>query len=147
MPSRQVQETPTRRQDDHMTVSSPRWSPHPGNTTPPYWIRTQEVSDKQFDDLFTSQCITYYEPGYTNFASLIHLGCHFMEFYSVMQWNLYDEARKGIRKTRKFHHLPGMVFTKSCLVSLSWKTTSLERPQNWRIALYRLYCIKFSMML
>ena len=40
-------------------------------------------------------------------------------------------------KTHKFHHLPDTVFTKSCLFSLSWKTTFLERPQNLVVALYR----------
>ena len=40
----------------------------------------------------------------------------------------------------KFHHLPGMVFTKSCLFSLSWETTCLERPQNVVVALYRFHC-------
>ena len=29
-----------------------------------------------------------------------------------------------------FCHLPGMVFTKSCICSQSWQTTFLERPPN-----------------
>ena len=57
-----------------------------------------------------------------------------------MQWNLYayNEAGEVLLKT---HHLPGMVFTKSCLFSLSWKTTCLKRPQNWVVALYRVFWI------
>ena len=47
-----------------------------------------------------------------------------------VQWNLYNETRKVVLKSDKFYHLPGTVFTKSCLCSLRWKTTCLERPQN-----------------
>ena len=44
-------------------------------------------------------------------------------------------------KTHKFQHLTGTVFTKSCLFSLSWETTCLERPQNSVVTLYRFHCI------
>ena len=57
-----------------------------------------------------------------------------------IQWNLYNETGEVLLKKHKFHHLPGMVFTKSCLFSLSWKTTCLERPQNLVVAFYRFHC-------
>ena len=59
---------------------------------------------------------------------------------TIMQWNLYNETREVLLKTHKFCHLSGTVFIKSCLSSLSWKTTCLERPQNSVVALYRFHC-------
>ena len=53
-----------------------------------------------------------------------------------IQWHLYNETREVLLKTHKFQHLSGTVFTKSCLFSLSWETTCLERPQNLVVALY-----------
>ena len=58
-----------------------------------------------------------------------------------IQWNLYDKTGEVLLKTHKFQYLYGTVFTKSCLFSLSWETTCLERPQNLVVALYRFYCI------
>ena len=62
----------------------------------------------------------------------------------LIKWNLYNETGKVLLKTHKFHHLPGTAFKKSCLFSLSWETTCLERPQNLVIALYRFRCIQCS---
>ena len=62
----------------------------------------------------------------------------------MIQWNLCNEKGEILLKTHKFCNLPGIVFTtvtKSCLFSLSWKTTCLERPQNLVVALYRFHCI------
>ena len=59
----------------------------------------------------------------------------------MVQWNLCNETGTVSLKTHKFHHLPGMVFTKSCVLSLSWKTTCLERPQTLVLSLYRFHCI------
>ena len=61
----------------------------------------------------------------------------------IIQWNLYNETGKVLLKTHKYHHSPDTVLTKSCLFSLPWKTTCLERPQNLVVALYRFYCIKY----
>ena len=63
--------------------------------------------------------------------------------YSVLflQWNLYRETGKVLPKTHKFHHKPGMVFTKSGLFSPSWETTCLERPHDLVVVLYRFHCI------
>ena len=41
---------------------------------------------------------------------------------SYIQQNLHNETQKVLIKTQKFHYLPGTVFTKSCLSSLSWET-------------------------
>ena len=57
-----------------------------------------------------------------------------------IQWNLYNKTGEVLLKTHKFQHLCGTVFTKSCLFSLSWETTCLQRPQNLVVALYRLHC-------
>ena len=62
-----------------------------------------------------------------------------INFYCV-QWNLYNKTGEVLLKTHKFQHLSHTVFTKSCLFSLSWETTCLERPQNLAVALYRFYC-------
>ena len=59
----------------------------------------------------------------------------------LLQWNLYNETGKVLLKTHKFHHLPGTVFTKACLVSLSWDTTCLVRPQILVVALYRFFTV------
>ena len=53
----------------------------------------------------------------------------------------YTETGEVLLKTHKFCHLPGTVFKKSCLFSLLWKTTCLERPQNSTVALYRFHYI------
>ena len=67
----------------------------------------------------------------------------FVSLYKCLaiQWNLYNETGKLLIKTHKFHHLPVTIFTKSCLFSLPWKTTCLERPQSSAVDLYRLHCI------
>ena len=57
-----------------------------------------------------------------------------------IQWNLYNETREVLLKTQKFCNLSGTVFIKSCLFSLLWKTTSLERPWNLVVSLYRFHC-------
>ena len=44
-------------------------------------------------------------------------------------------------KAHKFHHLPSSFPTKSCLFSLFWKTSCLERPHNSKVTLYRFCCI------
>ena len=41
-----------------------------------------------------------------------------------LQWNLYNETGKVLRKTHEFHDLSGKIFTKSCLFSPS--TTKLD---------------------
>ena len=51
-------------------------------------------------------------------------------FAGNVQSNLYNETEEILPKAHKFHNLPDMVFTKSCLLSLSWETTCIERPQN-----------------
>ena len=61
-----------------------------------------------------------------------------------IQRSLYNEIREILLKTHKFHHLPGTVFTKSCLFFLPGKTTYLERPQSSAFALYRLHCINIT---
>ena len=71
-------------------------------------------------------------------------GTSYVRDLTVIQWNLYNKTGKTLLKTHKFHHLPGTVFTKSCLFSLSWETTSLERPQNWVVSLYRFHCREFT---
>ena len=58
-----------------------------------------------------------------------------------IQWNLYNKTGEVLLKTDKFQHLSGTVLTKSCLFSLSWETTCLERPQNLVVVLYRFHCI------
>ena len=72
-----------------------------------------------------------------------------------IKWNLYNETRRVLLKTHKFHDLPGTVLTKSCLErppvlerqnlgktkSLSWKTTCLGKTPNLTVALYRFHCI------
>ena len=63
---------------------------------------------------------------------------------SLIQWKLYNETmtrRRVLPETDKVDSLPGTVFTKSCLFSLSWKTTCHERPQNLVVTLYRFHCI------
>ena len=57
-----------------------------------------------------------------------------------VQWDLYNETGKFLLKTHKFNHLPDTVSIKSCLPSLPWETTCLERPQNLVVALYRYVC-------
>ena len=47
---------------------------------------------------------------------------------------------KSYWKTLKFHHWQGTVFTKISLFPLSSKSTCLERPQKWLVALYRCGC-------
>ena len=64
--------------------------------------------------------------------------------YIYIQWNLYNETGKVLLKAHQFHHLSGTAFTKSCLFSLSWETTCLERPQNLVVALYRFHYIWIS---
>ena len=49
---------------------------------------------------------------------------------------MYNETKEVLLKTHTFCNLAGTVFTKSCLFSLSWRTTCLERPQNLVVALY-----------
>ena len=67
---------------------------------------------------------------------------NYMAFlWFMIEWNLYHMTRKVLLKTHKFHHLLSTVFTISCLFSLSWETTCLERPQNLVVALYRFHCI------
>ena len=72
----------------------------------------------------------------------------FSEFsqWPNIQWNLYNKTGEVLLKTHKFHHLCGTVFTKSCLFSLSWETTCLQRPQNLVVALYRLHCINSNLV-
>ena len=57
---------------------------------------------------------------------------------------VHNETREVLLKTHKFHHLPGPVFPNSCLFSLPWKTTCLERPQNLVVMLYRFHCTYFK---
>ena len=45
----------------------------------------------------------------------------------VLQWKLYN----GAGEAHKFRHVPGTVFPKLCLLSLSWKTTYRVGPQNF----------------
>ena len=40
-----------------------------------------------------------------------------------------------------FQHLPGIGFTNSILLTLSWKTISFERPHNSVVTLYKYHCI------
>ena len=63
---------------------------------------------------------------------------------SWMQWNLYNETREVLQKSYELHHLPDMVFIKSCLFYLSRKTTCFERPLNLAVALYTFHCIHIS---
>ena len=98
-------------------------------------MRTNDIS---------KQSIEYWKVEWLNyvFEFLQFLSIDFLpiiRFYK--QWKLYNDIRKVVLKPNKFHHLPGMVVTKSCLFSLSWNTICLERPQNWAVALYRFSCI------
>ena len=43
----------------------------------------------------------------------------------VLQWNFHNEMGEVLLKIHTFRHLPGMILIKSCLISLSWKTTCL----------------------
>ena len=79
-------------------------------------------------------------------------GLQSTRIYQVIkiQWNLHNETGKVLLKTHKFRQLPGTVFTKSCLFSLSWKTTCLERPQNLVVALYKFHftnCVIYRLLL
>ena len=51
-------------------------------------------------------------------------------YYYRIQWILSNETLK-VSPQNTFCNLPGMVFTKSCLFSLLWKTTHLLRLHNW----------------
>ena len=69
----------------------------------------------------------------------------FPNIYHI-QWNLYNETGKVLLTIHKFHDLPGTVFTQSCLFSLPWKTTCLERPHNLEVALYSFHCTHWYTM-
>ena len=54
-----------------------------------------------------------------------------------LQWNWFKQTREIELKTH-IHSvsLPDWVIPKSCLLSLSWKTTCLERPPNSMVTSY-----------
>ena len=62
---------------------------------------------------------------------------------SLLQWNMYNDTGNIFTKTHQFDHLPNTIFAKSCLFSLLWKTTCLQRPQTSVVTLYRFHCIPF----
>ena len=70
---------------------------------------------------------------------------HFMQVVFELQRNLYNATGEVLLKAHKFYQLCVMVFTKSCLFSLSWKPTCLERPHNLVVVLYRFYCTSEDM--
>ena len=61
--------------------------------------------------------------------------------YYLHIWNPYNEAEDVLLETHKFWYLPGTVFIKSYVFSLSWKTTSLERLKYLMVTLFGLNCI------
>ena len=72
------------------------------------------------DSYLTTTLSTYYDK-----LTLVWSSKHI-----IVQSNLYNETREDLLKTQRFCNLSVTVFTKSCLFSLSWKTTYLERPSN-----------------
>ena len=51
--------------------------------------------------------------------------------------NMSNAKEEILRKATTSHFTQGSVLTKSCLFCLSWATTSIERPLNYVLALYR----------
>ena len=61
---------------------------------------------------------------------LFHLSdCHFYSSQTIGRVK-FRTLKLCTYKKDECPHLPGTIFTKSSLFSLSWKTTCLERPQN-----------------
>ena len=134
-----------------------------------FWVDPQIVSCDHDQPISADFPVCLREPATTtqncpiNVAGCCNLGCPseihlnpriILGMESAMRggvtmWHLLSLAELiprmiPVNPYKDFFYLLGKVYTKSCLFSLSLKTTCLEGPQNLVVTLWRSHCISLS---